>query len=109
MWLRVGDTSFGPITTDYVSTLVGSVGDDVLVAIEGKVQATGGDGGKNTFAFYGNHANLNVELTIADFKSGDKIDISKLLTGSVAACNRTALQTILSTQIRWSVHQSIEP
>jgi Ca2+-binding RTX toxin-like protein len=79
------DTPFGPIATDYVSTLVGSVGDDVLVAIEGKVRATGGDG-ENTFAFYGNHTNLNVELTITDFKSGqDKIDLSKLLGNPPAA------------------------
>ena len=92
-----GDTSFGPIATNYTSTLVGSVGDDVLVAIEGKVRATGGDG-ENTFAFYGNHTNLNVELTITDFKSGDKIDISKLLTGSVAA-STVLLQNILSSQI----------
>jgi Ca2+-binding RTX toxin-like protein len=85
-----GDSSFGPITTDYVSTLVGSVGDDVLVAVEGKVRATGGDG-DNIFAFYGNHTNLNVELTITDFKSGqDKIDLSKLLGNTSASFDLNA-------------------
>jgi Ca2+-binding RTX toxin-like protein len=61
------------------ATLIGSEGDDVLVAVEGVISAFGG-AGENTFAFYETAENRQVELIAEDFKAGDKVDISQLLS-----------------------------
>jgi hypothetical protein len=67
------------VGSDYISTIIGGAGDDTLVAIEGNVIATGGEG-IDTFAFYGAQTGLQTHLTITDFEIGtDRIDISRLL------------------------------
>jgi Ca2+-binding RTX toxin-like protein len=67
----------GESTND--ATLIGAEGNDTLVAVQGVINAFGGEG-VNTFAFYGSSADLQVELVAHDFKAGDRIDISQLLT-----------------------------
>jgi len=56
------------------AVLDGGQGDDVLVAVSGKVTATGGTG-RDVFAIYNDHQ--NVDLFITDFNaSTDRIDLS---------------------------------
>jgi Ca2+-binding RTX toxin-like protein len=70
--LAAGTWSFDNLLDDAV--LDGGQGDDVLVAVSGKVTATGGTG-RDVFAFYSNHQ--NVDLFITDFNASvDRIDLS---------------------------------
>jgi len=56
------------------AVLDGGQGDDVLVAVSGKVTATGGTG-RDVFAIYSDHQ--NVDLFITDFNASvDRIDLS---------------------------------
>jgi Ca2+-binding RTX toxin-like protein len=72
--------SVDPVSDSFnAATLIGSEGNDVLVAVEGVISAFGG-AGENTFAFYETADNRQVELIAQDFKAGDKVDISQLLS-----------------------------
>jgi VCBS repeat-containing protein len=56
------------------AVLNGGTGDDVLVAVSGKVTATGGTG-RDVFALYSDHQNVNMIIT--DFNASvDRIDLS---------------------------------
>lgn len=70
--------SKNPLAT---SQLFGGSGSDTLVAMDGEVRATGGDG-NDIFAFYETHANQNIKLWIKDLELGDQIDLSYLYSGS---------------------------
>jgi Ca2+-binding RTX toxin-like protein len=76
--LAAGSSAITGDSSD-IATLNGSEGNDVLVAVNGVVNAIGGEG-NNTFAFFETKENLHVELVSQDFKAGDKIDISQILS-----------------------------
>ena len=70
--LAAGTWSFDNLLDDAV--LDGGQGDDVLVAVSGKVTATGGTG-RDVFALYSDRQ--NVDLFITDFNASvDRIDLS---------------------------------
>lgn len=82
------------------AVLDGGQGDDVLVAVSGKVTATGGTG-RDVFAIYNDHQ--NVDLFITDFNASvDRIDLSAF----TALKNLAQPSQVLATMVQEALGKS---
>ena len=92
--------SFGTDNPLDEAALFGDSGDDVLVAVSGKVTETGGTG-RDVFALYSDNQNVNVFIT--DFNASvDRIDLSAFTSIKNAAQPSQVLSDILQS----AVHKS---